>query len=68
MALLKKKISEKHQIDHLTENHKLSISCIREGKDVFIETKTGSGKSLSYESSNPLFWYFSQHYEHCKKQ
>ena len=48
-------ICEKHGITALTENQKHSIKGIQEGKDVFIGTKTGSGKSLSYEAAPIIF-------------
>ncbi|XP_062570049.1 ATP-dependent helicase wrn-1-like [Saccostrea cucullata] len=49
MADLEKKICEKFNLNSLTENQKLAISSLRENRDIFIGTKTGSGKSLTYQ-------------------
>ena len=42
-------ICEKFKINALTEPQKCSISAVKEGSDVFVSTRTGSGKSLTYE-------------------
>jgi superfamily II DNA helicase RecQ len=34
----------------LTDNQSRSITAIIDGKDIFVGTKTGSGKSLIYEA------------------
>ena len=39
----------------LTDNQALAMRSLVEGKDVFVGTRTGSGKSLIYESSPILF-------------
>ena len=42
-------ICNKFKITALTEAQKRSISGVKKGKDVFVSTRTGSGKSLTYE-------------------
>ena len=42
-------ICDVFKIEALTETQKCSISAVKEGKDVFVSTRTGSGKSLTYE-------------------
>ena len=42
-------ICNKFKLTALTEAQKRSISTVKEGKDVFVSTRTGSGKSLTYE-------------------
>ena len=42
-----KLICDKFNLEALTVNQ---VKALTDGKDVFIGTKTGSGKSLSYES------------------
>lgn len=49
MANQEKRICEKFNINCLTENQRLDISCLNENRAVFVGTKTGSGKSLTYE-------------------
>lgn len=49
MAHHERRISENFNIHCLTENRRLTISCLKENRDVFIGTQTGSGKSLTYE-------------------
>ncbi|XP_062572135.1 uncharacterized protein LOC134260407 [Saccostrea cucullata] len=49
MADVEKKICEKFNLNNLTENQKLAISSLRENRDIFIGTKTGSGKLLTYQ-------------------
>jgi superfamily II DNA/RNA helicase len=45
MADFQAKICEKFKINSLTDNQSKSITAIIDGKDVFVGTKTGSGKS-----------------------
>ena len=45
-----KLICDKFNLEALTVNQVKSFKALADGKDVFIGTKTGSGKSLSYES------------------
>ena len=42
-------ICEKFQIESLSDNQKTAISAVIDGNDIFVGTKTGSGKSLTYE-------------------
>lgn len=49
MAHHERRISENFNINCLTENQRLTISCLKENRDVFIVTQTGSRKSLTYE-------------------
>ncbi|XP_056000541.1 ATP-dependent DNA helicase RecQ-like [Ostrea edulis] len=42
-------ICDRFKIQSLTEKQYKTITAIENGKDVFTSTKTGSGKSLSYE-------------------
>ena len=44
-----KLICDKFNLEALTVDQ-VKVSKLSDGKDVFIRTKTGSGKSLSYES------------------
>ena len=44
-----KLICELFKIDSLTQNQKDAIEALMQGKDVFVGTRTGSGKSLTYE-------------------
>ena len=55
MADFQAKICEKFNINSLTDNQSKSITVIKDGKDVFVGTKTGSGKSLTYESIPVVF-------------
>ena len=50
-----KLIGDKFNLEALTVNQVKSFKALADGKDVFIGTKTGSGKSLSYESIPVLF-------------
>ena len=50
MADFQAKICEKFNINSLTDNQSRSITAIIDGKDIFVGTKTGSGKSLTYEA------------------
>ncbi|XP_062605474.1 ATP-dependent DNA helicase RecQ-like [Saccostrea cucullata] len=43
------KICSRFNIQSLTENQVKSISATENGKDVFLSTRTGSGKSLTYQ-------------------
>lgn len=45
-----KQICDKFQISSLTAYQEKAIKAISEGNDVFVGTKTGSGKSMTYES------------------
>lgn len=49
MAHHERRISENFNIHCLTENQRLTISYLKENRDVFIGTQTGSGKSLTFE-------------------
>lgn len=55
MADFQAKICEKFNINSLTDNQSKSITAIIDGKDVFVGTKTGSGKSLTYEAIPVVF-------------
>ncbi|XP_062574182.1 uncharacterized protein LOC134236018 [Saccostrea cucullata] len=46
----KKAIEERFNVPFLTENQVSGIKAICDGKDVFVGLKTGSGKSMIYES------------------
>ena len=46
MADFQVKICEKINIKSLTDNQSKSITAIIDGKDVFVGTKTGSGKRV----------------------
>jgi superfamily II DNA helicase RecQ len=50
-----KGICDKFNLEALTVNQVKSFKALADGKDVFIGTKTGSGKSLSYESIPVIF-------------
>jgi ATP-dependent helicase YprA (DUF1998 family) len=45
-----KLICDKFNLEALTVNQSESFKALADGKDFFIGTKMGSGKSLSYES------------------
>ena len=49
------KISDVFGIPKLTDNQHRSITAIGEGSDVFVGTRTGSGKSLIYECMPIIF-------------
>jgi superfamily II DNA helicase RecQ len=51
MEEVKKKIIEKFGITDLNSHQERAIDALRRGNDVFVGTKTGSGKSLIYESA-----------------
>jgi ATP-dependent DNA helicase RecQ len=55
MADFQAKICEKFNIYSLTDNQNKSIMAIIDGKDVLVGTKTGSGKSLTYEAIPVVF-------------
>ena len=55
MADFQAKIYDKFNINSLTDNQSKSITAIIDGKDVFVGTKTGSGKSLTYEATPVVF-------------
>ena len=42
-------ICEKIQMESLSDNQKTVMSAVIDGNDVFVGTKTGIGKSLTYE-------------------
>ncbi|XP_062606926.1 probable ATP-dependent DNA helicase RecS [Saccostrea cucullata] len=50
----KEKVEKVFQVK-LTEDQLRAIESIQQGKDVFVGTRTGSGKSLIYESSPVVF-------------
>jgi superfamily II DNA/RNA helicase len=50
MADFQVKICEKFNINSWTDNQSKSVMAIIDGKDVFVGTKTGSEKSLTYEA------------------
>ena len=50
-----KLICDKFNLEVLTVNQVNSFKALADGKDIFIGTKTGSGKSLSYESIPVIF-------------
>jgi superfamily II DNA helicase RecQ len=50
-----KVICDKFNLEALTVNQVKSFKALADGKDVFIGTKTRSGKSLSYESIPVIF-------------
>jgi superfamily II DNA helicase RecQ len=50
-----KLICDKFNLEALTGNQVKGFKALADGKDVFIGTKTGSGKSLSYESIPVIF-------------
>jgi superfamily II DNA/RNA helicase len=49
------KICEKFNINSLTDNQSKSITAIIDRKYVFVGTKMGSGKSLTYEAMPVVF-------------
>ena len=46
-----KQIQDKFHIEALTDHQIEAIKALRQGQDVFVGTKTGSGKSVIYECS-----------------
>ena len=52
---LEKRICDVFKINQLTVQQKTAIQGVLDGNDVFMGTKTGSGKSLVYESVPILF-------------
>ncbi|XP_048771753.2 uncharacterized protein LOC125677677 [Ostrea edulis] len=46
---LEREICEKFNISALTDDQRTAISSLSEKRDIFIGTKTGSGKTLTYE-------------------
>ena len=50
-----KLICDQFNLEALTVNQVKSFKDLADGKDVFIGTKSGSGKSLSYESIPVIF-------------
>ena len=55
MADFQAKICEKFNINSLTDNQSKSITAIIDRKYVFVGTKMGSGKSLTYEAMPVVF-------------
>jgi superfamily II DNA helicase RecQ len=43
-------IEKVFSLGQLTDDQKTSINCVLNGGDVFLSTKTGSGKSMSYQA------------------
>lgn len=42
-------ICSRFHLDSMTETQNRSILSLQQGRDVFLSTRTGSGKSLTYE-------------------